>query len=103
MIKLDSSEPLVMAHAGGRAHGRENTASTVQEALRHSPGIIELDLRRSNDGQLYCYHGFPAIVVAMFITWVFLTLTVASKVLKRQALTLSSSFLGSVTLIISNR
>jgi glycerophosphoryl diester phosphodiesterase family protein len=46
-----------MAHAGGWAHGRENAVTTIQKALVFNPDIIEVDVRKSRDGVLYCHHG----------------------------------------------
>ncbi len=49
--------PLVLAHMGGAAHGRENSIEAIQGALSYKPDIIEVDLRKSRDGVLYCHHG----------------------------------------------
>ena len=51
--------PLIMAHKGGTAYGPENAAETVRRALahKHKPDIIEVDVRKSRDGVLYCHHG----------------------------------------------
>jgi glycerophosphoryl diester phosphodiesterase len=49
--------PLVMAHRGGYVYGRENALETVKKALEAKPDIIELDVRKSRDGILYCHHG----------------------------------------------
>jgi len=49
--------PLIMAHKGGTAYGRENALETVRTALGHKPDIIEVDVRKSRDGVLYCHHG----------------------------------------------
>lgn len=56
-------KPLIMVHAGGKggAHGRENSRTAVLNSLRFKPDLIELDIRRSADDVLYCYHGFPAV------------------------------------------
>ena len=51
------SLPLVLAHGGGAAHGRENSIEAIRESLRFDPDIIELDVRKSFDGVLYCHHG----------------------------------------------
>ena len=50
-----------MVHAGGRAHGRENSKEAVLDSIEFNPDLIELDIRRSKDDVLYCYHGFPAV------------------------------------------
>jgi glycerophosphoryl diester phosphodiesterase len=46
-----------MAHGGGLGHGRENSLEAIREALKYNPDIIEVDVRRSRDGILYCHHG----------------------------------------------
>ncbi|MBV9349856.1 MAG: hypothetical protein JO026_03825 [Patescibacteria group bacterium] len=62
--------PLVMAHRGGSAQGKENALSTVRNALAIYPeAMIELDVRKSRDGVLYCYHGaepFGVIAATFF-------------------------------------
>ncbi len=49
--------PLTMAHKGGTAYGTENAAETIRRALTHKPDIIEVDVHKSRDKILYCYHG----------------------------------------------
>lgn len=49
--------PLTLAHMGGIAHGPENKTETIVATLTYSPDIIELDIRKSKDGVLYCHHG----------------------------------------------
>lgn len=49
--------PRVIAHRGGKAHGRENDVETIQRTLAYKPDIVEVDVRKSRDGVLYCYHG----------------------------------------------
>lgn len=51
------SLPLVMAHGGGLGHGRENSLEAIREALKYNPDIVEIDIRKSRDGVLYCHHG----------------------------------------------
>jgi glycerophosphoryl diester phosphodiesterase len=46
-----------MAHRGGYVYGRENALETVLKALEAGADIIELDVRKSRDGVLYCHHG----------------------------------------------
>lgn len=52
---------LVMAHAGGKGHGRENSIEALKACLSYKPDLIELDVRRSGDDILFCYHGFPVV------------------------------------------
>jgi hypothetical protein len=49
--------PLILAHGGGRAHGRENSIGAIRAALKYRPDIIEIDVRKSSDGVLFCHHG----------------------------------------------
>lgn len=49
--------PLIMAHAGGAAHGRPNSVEAVQSSTRYNPDIFEIDVRKSRDGILFCHHG----------------------------------------------
>lgn len=51
-----------MAHAGGMAHGRENSIEAVRKSLEYGADIIELDVRKSRDGIIFCYHGFGMFV-----------------------------------------
>ena len=46
--------PLVMAHAGGLSHGRENSKEAVKSSLKFNPDIIEIDARKSKDNVLFC-------------------------------------------------
>lgn len=59
MIKMNPEKPYLMAHAGGKKHGKENSVKSVKNCGKYKPDILELDLRKSRDGVLYCYHGFP--------------------------------------------
>jgi len=55
----------VVAHRGGKGHGRENDAQTIEKVLPYKPDIIEVDVRKSRDGVLYCHHGsVPLGVIA---------------------------------------
>lgn len=57
--------PLIMAHKGGTAYGRENSLETIRKALEIMPDvIIEVDVRKSRDGVLYCHHGSVPFGVA---------------------------------------
>jgi glycerophosphoryl diester phosphodiesterase len=60
---------MVVAHRGGKGHGRENDAETIQRMLVYKPDIVEVDVHKSRDGVLYCYHGsvpFGVIAAAFF-------------------------------------
>lgn len=56
---MNPVKPYLMAHAGGKKHGRENSVKAVKNCGKYKPDILELDLRKSSDGVLFCYHGFP--------------------------------------------
>lgn len=58
-MKMNSQKPYLMAHAGGKKHGKENSVKAVKSCGKYKPDILELDLRKSRDGVLFCYHGFP--------------------------------------------
>lgn len=51
------NRPIVSAHAGGKAHGKPNSVDAILATSHHKPDMIELDLRKSRDGVLYCHHG----------------------------------------------
>lgn len=60
--KENLEKPLIMAHAGGMDHGKENSPEAVKKSLEYHPDIIELDIRKSADNILFCYHGFGIFV-----------------------------------------
>jgi|GEM_PF-1562228 len=66
MIKMHPTKPYLMAHAGGKKHGKENSVRSVKNCGKYKPDILELDLRKSSDGVLFCYHGFPDFPVFFF-------------------------------------
>lgn len=49
--------PLIMAHRGSVGKGRENSIAAIREALTFSADIIEVDVRMSRNGVVYCHHG----------------------------------------------
>lgn len=51
-----STFPLLMAH-GGAVNGTENTLQAIADSLDRGVDIIEIDIRKSSDGVLFCYHG----------------------------------------------
>ena len=64
--------PLVMAHRGGFAHGKENSSTAVRESLKNYPDIVEIDVNKTSDQVLFCYHGSNAwelflLVVVRFL------------------------------------
>ena len=61
----DQQHPKVVAHRGGKGHGRENDAETIRKVLKYKPDVIEVDVRKSKDGVLYCYHGSIPLGIAL--------------------------------------
>ena len=70
---LNKQLPLVVAHRGGAAHGRENSIETIKAALPYKPDVIEVDVHKSRDGVLYCHHGKIPIGVSLAKLHRFLT------------------------------
>src|SRR6185369_15126605 len=66
----DFHYPIRSAHAGGRALGRENSLQAVRRSAACTDiDAIEVDVRKSRDGVLYCHHGsvpFGATLVQIF-------------------------------------
>lgn len=60
--------PLIMAHGGGSAHDKENSIAAIHKSLKLGADIIEVDIRKSRDGILYCHHGSEpwGIIAATF-------------------------------------
>lgn len=54
-------KPLIMAHTGKISpKTKENSILGILETLKSKKAdIIELDVRKSRDNVLFCYHGFP--------------------------------------------
>jgi hypothetical protein len=63
--------PVVSAHAGGKGTGRENRLETIQESLKHPYDEIEIDVRKSKDGVLYCHHGSVpfGVIFSQVLNW----------------------------------
>ncbi len=74
----------VVAHAGGKAHGRENDIQTIRRALRDKPDIVEVDVRKSRDGVLYCHHGSIPIGVSAAQFFRFLTFAEIQKLVGKR-------------------
>lgn len=49
--------PMILAHMGGSAHGPENSRAAITACLKFHPDILEVDVRKSRDGVLFCRHG----------------------------------------------
>ncbi len=52
-----ANKPLIMAHRGGDIFGPENSLKAVTESLKYNPDIIEIDVKKSKDNIIFCYHG----------------------------------------------
>lgn len=50
-------KPLIMFHGRSSAYGKPDSVESITRALKYSVDIIELDIRKSRDGVLFCYHG----------------------------------------------
>lgn len=50
-------KPLILAHSRGKGFGKENSLERLQHQLQFNPDIVELDLRKSRDNVIFCYHG----------------------------------------------
>lgn len=75
-------KPLKMAWRGGFAHGKENTREVVVNSAKYNPDIIELDLRKSRDNVIFCYHGNS--ILAHFLKY--LKFSTISKILSVETL-----------------
>lgn len=75
-----------MAHAGGMEHGPENSLQAVKACLKFKPDIIELDVRRSRDNILFCYHGFGIFVYFLAYFLRYLQFTTIKKLFKIDSL-----------------
>jgi len=49
--------PLVLLHGYSSVHGRENSVELILNTNSFKPDIIELDIRKSCDGIIFCHHG----------------------------------------------
>lgn len=61
-MHVDKHKPLLMFHGNSSVYGKPNSAKTVKRVMKYNPDIIELDLRSSRDGILYCHHGASPFV-----------------------------------------
>jgi glycerophosphoryl diester phosphodiesterase len=53
----DSARPIIFAHRGGAAEGPESTVPTMLDVVARNPQVaIELDVRRTRDGELIVNH-----------------------------------------------
>jgi len=56
-IQQNKKRPLVVAHKGGDYFGKENSIASIIKSIDAGVDAVEVDLRRSIDGILFCYHG----------------------------------------------
>lgn len=52
-----NQKPLQLFHGNSSFFGKPNSLISIQQAVKLPVNIIELDIRKSRDGVLYCYHG----------------------------------------------
>ena len=50
------TRPLIIAHRGDQAHALENSLAAVRSALDISADMVEVDIRKSRDNQLFVMH-----------------------------------------------
>jgi glycerophosphoryl diester phosphodiesterase len=74
--------PLVMAHRGGLSHGRENSSLAIINSLRFNPDILEIDVKKSTDQVLFCYHGNNVWGILLFIIVGFLPFKIIRNLIK---------------------
>lgn len=81
-LKDPLKDPLKMVHAGGMGHAKENSVKAVKISMKNGADIIELDLRKSSDGVLFCYHGFGVIVYLLAYFLRFMPFKLVRKITK---------------------
>lgn len=54
---IDYKNPLKGFHSSSKIYGGDNSMGTFDIIMNYDPKIVEVDLRKSRDGILYCYHG----------------------------------------------
>ncbi len=53
---MTRSTPLIIAHRGATAYAPENSFEAIEKAVTLGLEGVEIDLRRTKDGQLVCFH-----------------------------------------------
>lgn len=53
---MTTDRPLVLAHRGDHTRARENTCAAIEAARAAGADGVELDVRRSADGELFVHH-----------------------------------------------
>lgn len=61
-----------MIHGNSKVFGKPNSSFLITESLKHNIDIIELDVRKSKDGILYCYHGGLSAFFLKYFSFQFL-------------------------------
>jgi len=65
--QFNLQKPLIMFHGNSPVYGQPNSLTITREAVKYPFDIIELDVRKSRNNVLYCYHGrFLAILLKYF-------------------------------------
>jgi hypothetical protein len=65
--RFNLQKPLIMFHGNSSVYGKPNSLAAIKAAIKYASDIIELDVRKSRDDILYCYHGgFLAVLLKYF-------------------------------------
>jgi len=56
-LKFRSKSPFLVTSRGGCGHYKENTIQGLEAAFALRPDVVEIDVRKSKDGVLFCHHG----------------------------------------------
>lgn len=67
----NTNNTLILAHAGGSPKFPENSVLAIEDGLKYNPDLVEIDVRMSLDGVIYCYH-WPKIIYPIFHLFAFL-------------------------------
>jgi len=65
-------KPLIMFHGNSSVYGRPNSVESITEALKHNVDIIELDVRKSSDGVLFCHHWSKFVWTLKYLSFKFI-------------------------------
>ncbi len=76
----NKKRPLIMVHMAATAHGPENSKQAILDTIQYNPDIIEIDVRKSKDGVLFCHHGSVpfGVLRAQFLRFLNFSFTIKS-------------------------
>jgi glycerophosphoryl diester phosphodiesterase len=66
ITRIGKHGPIIVAHAGGAGKGIENNRESILRIVPFHPNAIEIDVRRSKDGVLFCRHGSVPFEIAFW-------------------------------------